>query len=453
MTADAWAALLAIVLPPAGDWLGTMLTRNAGCRYLAQFGAPRDAAEFAERVPLTDYDALVPWIEEAAAGAPDVMFSGRAVGIEQTGGSSGGGKYLPFSPAGLADVATAVVPWLQTVVRRHAIRGRAYFSISPAARRPARYGAFEVGLPDGAFLGPAAAAVLGAVTAVPFDVARLTSVNDWRRDTLQHLHAATDLELISVWSPTFLLNLLGDMDATRLWPRLKLVSCWASGPAAPAARELARRLPQARLQPKGLLSTEAVITVPDEDDLPRLSAVGLFEFLQGGRMYRAHDLRRGERYEVVATTANGLYRYRTGDIVSCADPGSNGRPVLHFEGRHLTSDLVGEKLTEPFVSSCLLDVPGFRLLVPNTAGDGYLLVADHALPEHVARVEQRLCANPQYEYARRIGQLHGLRLRTDPAAAQIYEETLLARGVRLGDIKPVALRIERDWAARFGDRT
>ena len=100
-----------------------------------------------------------------------------------------------------------------------------------------------------------------------------------------YLTVAGDLELISVWSPTFLLRLIEAIeDPSSLWPRLRVVSCWASGASKPFADGLAARLPHAHLQPKGLLSTEAVVTVPDGHDRPALVDCGFFEFEREGRL-------------------------------------------------------------------------------------------------------------------------------------------------------------------------
>jgi len=293
---------------------------------------------------------------------------------------------------------------------------------------------------------------LAEVTAVPFEVALVQEVDRWRAQTLSYLHAATDLELISVWSPTFLLRLLEDVpDPVSTWPRLKLVSCWASGASWPFARALAARLPHASLQPKGLLSTECVVTVPDPQDRPVLSSHGFFEFERDGRLHLADELAQGLVYEVVATTASGLYRYRTGDLVRFEGLATSGRPILEFIGRGaLVCDLVGEKLTEPFVAACLADVPGFRLLLPAAEGDGYVLASEAGSRPNVDRIEQRLCGNPQYAYARKLSQLKALRLMEVEHLFDRYVEAQVGRGVRLADVKPVALRNERTWIAALG---
>jgi len=313
-------------------------------------------------------------------------------------------------------------------------------------------GNVPVGLSDGAYLGASAAAVLAELTAVPFDVAAITDVVRWRAETLKYLASATDLELISCWSPTFLLQLLDDLpDPTLLWPRLKVVSCWASAGSKPFAAEVAARLRHAHLQPKGLMSTECVVTVPDADGRPILTPHGFFEFERDERILLQHELDCGASYAVVATTASGLYRYQTGDLVRCNGHSADGRPVLEFVGRgELASDLVGEKLTEPFVTECLCIVPGFRMLVPTALGDGYVLAADFAASADVQQVEQRLCRNPQYAFARRIGQLKALRLVELEQLFDCYVDIQLRQGMRLADIKPTTLRCERTWLETFG---
>ena len=344
-----------------------MLARNAHCAYLR--------GRTFETLPIVTYDDLVPWIERIVAGESDILFAGRPVAYERTSGSSGAAKLIPYSAEGLRDFQRSVLPWLIDTVKTFGITGRAYFAISPATRPPESIGSVPVGLPDGAYLGDDVARVLAEVSAVPFEVGAITDVARWRDVTLRHLANARDLELISVWSPTFLLRLLDDLDdPVKLWPRLKLVSCWASAASKPFATELAARLPHATLQPKGLLSTECVVTTP-----LGITPHGYFEF---------------DGDEVIATTASGLYRYRTGDLLRDGE----------FIGRKgIVSDLVGEKLTEPFVASCLHDVRGY--LFPD--GRGYVVASEG--PVDLDDVERRLCANPQYAYARKLGQLAPLR--------------------------------------------
>jgi hypothetical protein len=385
-------------------------------------------------------------------GEANVLFAGRPIAFERTSGSSSGAKLIPYSIEGLRDFQQSVSPWFADVVKTYGITGSVYFSISPATRAPESIGGVPVGLPDGSYLGDDGAAMLARMTAVPFDVASINDVDTWRKETLCHLIAARDLELISVWSPTFLLRLLDDVeDPARVWPRLKVVSCWTGGASKPFAEEVARRLPQAHLQPKGLLSTESVVTIPDGSDRAVLTAHGFFEFARDEEIYLPHELEIGDVYEVIATTASGLYRYRTGDRVRCEGFSDSTRPVLEFVGRgELVSDLVGEKLTESFVATCLENVGGFRLLVPEASANGYVLLADACVAIDIDEIDRRLHANPQYAYARRIGQLQPLRCASVSHLFDRFVRDQVGRGARLGDVKPAVLRKERDWLDRLG---
>ena len=433
-------------------WLPALLARNSETAYLRAFGSPDTVEAFRSRVPLCQYADLEPYLRRLQAGESDVLFAGRPVAYERTGGSSDGHKLIPYSREGLLDFQLNIEPWLAETMARHQISGRVYFSISPATRQVEFVGEVPVGLSDAAFLGEHAGRLLAERTAVPLDIGTVKHINEWQAATIRHLRSARDLELISVWSPTFLLRLLRHIpDAKNVWPRLKVVSCWASGPSRRYAEEVARLLPQAEIQPKGLLSTEAVVTVPDERGHPVLARHGFCEFAQGEAIFLEDGLFPGETYEVIVTTASGLYRYRTGDFISYRGRSAQGRPVLDFVGRSsLTCDLVGEKLTEPFVGRCLDSIPGFAMMVPDVTRLCYVLLCEmRPTAEQRDLLESRLQENPQYAYARKLGQLGPLKVLAHPLAASAYEREMLRRGARLGDLKPVALRKEAFWVPFF----
>ncbi len=477
-TAHAWAeiaqaaALCRNTYATQHLWLEAMLARNHACAYLRRYGAPRTLEAFRAQVPLCVYEDLLPDIDCITDGAADILFTGRPVAYEKTGGSTAGSKLIPYTAHGLADFQHNLLPWLADTAHAFRITGRAYFSISPATRQPETIGGTPVGLPDAAYLGPQAGAALLRLLSVAPEVAAIPDVSRWKEATVRQLQTAHDLELISVWSPTFLLQLLDAMpEAPACWPHLKLVSCWTHGSAQRHAQALQQRLPHVPIQAKGLLATEGVMTVPcvlpksnadatrserpqtERDSFCIPAPYGFTEFLQDGTCYLPHELKHGQTYEVVLTTASGLYRYRTGDRVLCAghetiDPTRPAVASLIFMGRDsLHSDLVGEKLTEAFAANCLHHWQGYALLVPDIARTGYVLVAEKrpADSNAVTQLEHKLCANPQYAYARRMGQLAPLRLCVQAQASAIVEQALLQRGVRLGDIKPLALRAQAWW--------
>ena len=157
-----------------------------------------------------------------------------------------------------------------------------------------------------------------------------------------------------------------------LWPELRLISCWTDANAAGAAARLAKLFPQARIQGKGLIATEAFVSFPIEGQDGTALAVRshFLEFLPvdaagrvcGDQPRLAHELDCGRQYSVVLTTGGGLYRYQLNDLVEVV-----GRlhdcPLIRFLGRQgHVSDWFGEKLNEAHVSRILQDVfAGLRM--------------------------------------------------------------------------------------------
>lgn len=484
-------------------WLFSCLERNRTTCYGQLYGFEKihSLEDYREIVPLISYEHISPWIERVASGEIDVLFEGLPIAFERTGGSSGGSKLVPYSNKSLMDFRAAILPWLVDAIVMHGLgNGCAYLAISPATRQPEQTsGGIPVGLPDGAYLGDDALDALSELSAVPQWVANIPSVPDWQLTTLYWLMRRNDLEMISVWSPTFFLTLMDGLehrfseleallrqggvlfqqtlqpdstafsrlgryaknkDARTLWPNLKLVSCWQDASSKSFFDKLKHRLPFAAFQGKGLLATEGVVTVPDREGRPALAAdSGFFEFMDdAGTSWFAHELECGTRYEVVMTTSGGLYRYRTGDCVMCEEIVEN-LPLLRFMGRSgLVSDLVGEKLTEAFVADCLngcLDgIPGFHMLVPCVrVKPQYVLVMDNCIDIQAEAlklsVEESLSRNPQYAYARRMGQLDRLSVFLAPNPLASYLNRLINSGARLGDVKVPALRPETDWLETF----
>ena len=141
----------------------------------------------------------------------------------------------------------------------------------------------------------------------------------------------------------------------------------------------------------------------------------------------AWQTRAGGDYRLIVTTQGGLYRYDTGDYVRVHALHS-GVPEIEFVGRgSLSSDLCGEKLSEAFIRTAMEtvspDLAQRALLQGVQDNPPYyrLLSADAQTAHHsalAARLDEALCANPQYAYARRTGQLAALRLHfcADPQA-------------------------------------
>jgi hypothetical protein len=201
------------------------------------------------------------------------------------------------------------------------------------------------------------------------------------------------------------------------------------------------------VQPKGLLATECVVTIPYGSARPLALTSHYFEFLSSsGDLLGAHQLEQGAEYEVVVTNGGGLWRYRLGDLVACTGFVSR-TPSLSFLGRagHV-SDLRGEKLSEPFVAQVLgslwpsEDAPWAALRPSSGSPPSYeLVVAVDCLKDGddlARRADDALRANPHYALARRLGQLGPVTV----AAAGTRPGKDLDHWVgRIGDAKPRVL--------------
>ncbi|MFY9825951.1 MAG: GH3 auxin-responsive promoter family protein, partial [Thermoanaerobaculia bacterium] len=270
---------------------------------------------------------------------------------------------------------------------------------------------------------------------------------------------------------------LAPTDYTAIWPRLRLLSCWADGPSAPYAAELARRFPGVTLQPKGLLATEAFVSLPlvGRAGAALSTAAHFFELLaDSGEPRLAHQVEKGATYSVVVTTGGGFYRYQLHDVVEVV--GFVGEaPCLRFVGKtDQVSDWFGEKLNERFVAGVLRGLferhrlePSFALLAPErasgrSAGDlRYALYLEIGLEAgHLAdpaaltaELDRALSENFHYAYCRRLGQLAPPRIAPVVDGQERYLRACQRQGQKMGNVKPSMLQKTTHWSEWLGAST
>jgi len=476
------------------------------------FSSIRCYEEFRERVPAADYESLEPWIARIRRGEPDVLTSEPATRLMPTSGSTGGRKLIPFTAGFQRELNAAIGPWMVDVFQEHptVALGPAYWSISPALLESREESAVPVGFDDdSAYLGGLRQRFVEAALAVPSALRLARDVRDLRYLTLLCLLRQRGLRMVSVWHPSFLTLLLealpacwdellhdvehggcrravglpsevsravnanpqprhatelrrvGPVNPQALWPRLRVVSCWADASAALPARELQRCLPQVVIQPKGLLATEAFVSIPFRGLHPVAVSSHFYEFADERSVVKlAHELQHGRCYRVIVTTSGGLWRYQIGDFVEV--DGFVGRtPSLRFLGRGGNiSDLCGEKLAETFVTraieavlaSCKTEAR-FAMLAPEN-DEGHwrytLFIEGEAGDSLGIRLDTELRTNPHYALCRDLGQLRPLQLfRIRASAYKMFCAVAAAEGRKLGDVKPQSLSPRTDWRRHF----
>ena len=296
------------------------------------------------RVPARTYDELRPWVERAAGGRGAGPHRGAGPPLPAVVRQRRPSKLLPWTAPFALELRRAVSAWLADMA----------LPPSRAPRRPR----LLVGEPGGARLrrrrpagsrsasrttpstsGPFARRLAAWGLAVPGAVRHLAEVDAWRRRTLLHLLRARELRLLSILEPVVPAaapraaavapagarpgDRLGSPPAlgradrscrrsppTRarreiveagpeplaLWPRLALVSCWADGPVGGrggAAR--ARCCPASALEPKGLIATEGVVSIPFGGGRPARGHVALRRGRDGRRAPARPRAARGGR--------------------------------------------------------------------------------------------------------------------------------------------------------------
>ena len=181
------------------------------------------------------------------------------------------------------------------------------------------------------------------------EIAKCVDINKWRFETAKLLLACTDLGMISVWSPTFLLLLLEyieSRDCTIFFSALidshQKSLCYLAQTqthflldrsSSSFIPKLRRWFPHVTIQSKGLLAVENCIN-PALNRWFRPGGGGHFlEFIElakpNSSPCRPLNLKLVDIRSLL-TTSGGLYRYNLKDSVQCLGY-YHSTPIIRFE--------------------------------------------------------------------------------------------------------------------------
>lgn len=477
----------------ARRWLLRFLAKNRSSSYgrLHDYDRIDSIRQFQDRVPIVDYEVLRPWVDRIADGEPNVLTTAPVQIFERSSGTTGGDKLVPYTSALLYEFNAAVNPWLYDLYAQYpSLHGTtSYWSVSPASREEKRTrSGIPVGFDDDtAYFGTLERIALARMMAVPGTVARIPDLDEWRFETAAHLLADRRLGLISVWHPSFLTLLMEAIDANLeelirrqtperakeirrtidrtgrlhdIWPRLTLISCWTEGHAKRFVPAMQRWFEGVRIQPKGLLATEGVVSFPYGDSCVLAASSHLLEMVDLDRPDRRpllpDELEVGGRYAPLLTTSGGFVRYRLYDEVHCVGRFRNTARVAFVGKLDRTSDVCGEKLTAGDVDRALETItlsPEFVLVAPSLEPARYVAYVEGLDPREAevfaADLDRKLSTSFHYRYARDLGQLGPVEaVRVDGGRAR-FERALVERGARAGDLKPTHLDAGLFWSEVF----
>lgn len=424
-----------------------------------------------QRIPVVDYDDIASWIVKQQTTNSPILTPEPILFYEKTSGSRGCAKTIPYPKSLRTAFNQMFCVWAHDLIM-HGLTftiGKIYFCISP------QLGEDTTGLNDDSeYLDRWLRWLLRPFLVSPSGLNQIRHPEEFKHKLAQTLLLEENLEIISIWSPTFLkvlldymqthqMQLYAELDGqistqrgslllessipwTQIWTKLKLISCWDSAQAKEQAQFLRSLFPGVTIQGKGLLATEAPMTIPllaAKGCLPLVDIV-FFEFEDiDGNIYQLHELEIGQEYGIVISQTGGLYRYRIGDRIRVSHF-YLATPCLEFLGRtETTSDLVGEKLHEEFVRQTLEELElaetFFKSLVPATQPqEHYILLLDTAKEPAATiarRLDEALKRSPQYNYARCIGQLSKPRAIVSPQIPELITTYKTRFGSKWGDIK------------------
>jgi hypothetical protein len=490
------------------------LRTNANTEYgrLHQFESITSPKQFQKQVPLTTYDVYTEYIERIGEGQPSILTTDPVRMFELSSGSTAASKLIPYTHSLKAEFQRGIDAWIYNLYTNipELQRGPAYWSITPLVDgKRFTSGGIPIGFEsDSAYLGLFGKLLVDSVMAVPNAVKNISNVDSFRYVTLLCLLRQPNLRLISIWNPTYLnlllaplaewwesllsdiergtvsrqdvelrftpkpelsrhLKKLDSADYASIWPHLHLISCWMDGASVPYARQLEEMFLHVRLQRKGLLATEAFVSVPIIGVEGSVLSINshFFEFINdSGEPLLAHQIQKGKTYSVVVTTGGGFYRYQLQDVIEVIGHWKQTPRIRFVSKADHISDWFGEKLEERFVANVLENVfeahhisPVFAMLAPENNDNHFRYVLylenDDCGKNLATDLDKALRENFHYDYCRKLGQLAEAQVIHVTRGAKSYLYACQARGQKLGNIKPSMLQKNIGWREWFEMKT
>ncbi len=479
-------------------------------------------------IKIRNYEDFEPYIKKILGGKSEILTIEAINLLEPTSGSTSATKFIPYTDTLKKEFQTAINPWIASLYINYPslFWGSFYWAISPNTSQS--YKQAENSPPigfedDTAYLNPLQQWISNTLFPVPSEVRKISDQQTWEYCTLLFLMRCRNLRSISVWHPSFLiilmenvkkhlpfliediqngsinpnykiedllynellkynkpnpvraaelskLNTKTDNFFEKIWPKLCFISCWADGQARHTIPMLRKMFPNVVIQPKGLIATEGIVSIPLGKRNRCVTAVSshFFEFIDktDGSVKRLWELEDNKEYNIILTTGGGLYRYCLNDIVRVEGFFAK-TPCLSFISRDgFVSDLVGEKINIYHVAKILNNLEKqmiirfeFFMIAPiiSKTTQGYALFLkpnigiNYDYQKILKFVEEKLKENFHYLHARNISQLNNLRifLISSNKPDQNYIDFYVKLGIKRGDIKQSILEKRPGWENIF----
>jgi hypothetical protein len=95
------------------------------------FGAITSYEDFANQVPIRDYEELKPYVNRVVAGEPDILWPGKPIYFAKTSGTTSGAKYIPITKPSIKNQVeasrNAILNYIHETGRADFVNGKMIF--------------------------------------------------------------------------------------------------------------------------------------------------------------------------------------------------------------------------------------------------------------------------------------------------------------------------------------
>lgn len=283
-------------------------------------------------IEVNDYPAIRRYVERMVAGEPDVLWPGVCRRFAQSSGTSDGkSKYIPVTRRGLqrshyAGAAYSVASYLDHYPDSHIFGGKNFILGGSFAN--------ELSLPAGVKVGDLSASLIDKVNPLVnlfrIPSKRIALMADWGEKLPALVEASLRADVRSIsgvpsWFLTVLKEVIrraGVSSIHEVWPNLEVF--FHGGIAFGPYRDLYDRVTDASKMRywENYNASEGFFAVQERPGSPEMGLLldvdTFYEFLPAGEgacPLPVWEAEPGMVAELVVTSSNGLWRYRTGDTV------------------------------------------------------------------------------------------------------------------------------------------
>ncbi len=505
------------------DKIREILEKNRDTEFGKRYGFSdiKSAEEYREKVGIQTYDSLEPYIEKIKNGEKNILTSEEVIFFGRTSGTTGAAKFIPVTKSFLSEYKLPRRAWMRQVITEMPglVYGRLLTIHSPKIE-----GRTKGGIPYGSITVAMGADNLGLSIArgfheIPMEVFFL---EDFDAKYYYILRFALEMEIsvIAAINPSTILLFVkklteysgrlirdlrnGDIDPdfkadrvirqrlvkqlkpniamaekveksldkhgfvkpTEIWERLCGLMCWKGGFGSYYISQFEQYFQNLPIMDYGYAATEGNFAIPvsaKRNDNVLIPYGHFLEFISESdkKPYFMWELKSGEKYKVVITASNGLYRYDINDIVEVTDF-YDRTPCIRFlhKGGNVIS-VTGEKVTESHIISVLsrlisrtgILLSGFTVTVSLGDTPSYVLAVEPQLPlgseqkEIIVREFDTLLREANIEYdakrkSQRLGRPELIVLKR--GFFERYRSDQIARGAPDAHLKPPHLTIRKE---------